>query len=124
MTMKLRRNVFAAAILTIVFSSWLYSDGKKSADPAESAKPFLGRWDLTLKAPNREYPSWLEITQDGSQLKVHRTRWDSLEMDGRESTLAEESRRAEVGEASPSVQRQGPRRMEDERPQLEGSVDS
>jgi hypothetical protein len=35
-----------------------------------SAKPFLGRWDLTLKAADREYPSWLEISEDGSQLKA------------------------------------------------------
>ncbi|MGA8067989.1 MAG: hypothetical protein WCA47_11710, partial [Terriglobales bacterium] len=26
------------------------------APNADAAKPFLGRWDLTLKAPDREYP--------------------------------------------------------------------
>ena len=34
------------------------------------AKPFLGHWDLTLKAPDGEYPSWLEVQQQGGQLKA------------------------------------------------------
>jgi 3-keto-disaccharide hydrolase len=39
-------------------------------------KPFLGRWDLTLKAPGRDYPSWLEITDENGQLKAQMVgRW-------------------------------------------------
>lgn len=39
-------------------------------------KAFLGRWDLTLKAPDREYPSWLELSRDGDQLKAEMVgRW-------------------------------------------------
>jgi hypothetical protein len=33
-----------------------------------SLKPFLGRWDLTLKAADREYPSWIEIQQQNGQV--------------------------------------------------------
>ena len=45
------------------------------ADAAD-AKPFLGRWDLTLKAPDGEHPSWIEIKEDGGQLKAQFTgRW-------------------------------------------------
>jgi hypothetical protein len=41
-----------------------------------SVKAFLGRWDLTLKAPNREYPSWLEIQQEDGQLRAQMvSRW-------------------------------------------------
>jgi hypothetical protein len=41
-----------------------------------SVTPFLGRWDLTLKAPDREYPSWLEIRQEGGQLRAQMvSRW-------------------------------------------------
>ena len=37
-----------------------------SAADALAAKPFLGRWDLTVNAPARDYPAWLEIRlQDG-----------------------------------------------------------
>jgi hypothetical protein len=43
----------------------------RAAPTAESsAKPFLGRWDLTLKTPVREYPSWLEIYEDKGELKA------------------------------------------------------
>jgi Domain of Unknown Function (DUF1080) len=41
-------------------------------------KPFLGRWDLTLKAAGKEYPSWIEISEDGGQLKALMVgRWGS-----------------------------------------------
>ena len=30
--------------------------------------PSLGRWDLTLHAPDREYPSWLDVTLRDSRL--------------------------------------------------------
>ncbi|HMH80028.1 MAG TPA: hypothetical protein VK514_07395, partial [Candidatus Acidoferrum sp.] len=36
-------------------------DAGISAQPAESVKAYLGRWDLTLRAADREYPSWLEL---------------------------------------------------------------
>jgi len=41
-----------------------------SSTATTSIKPFLGRWDLTLKTPQREYPSWLEIEQEGRELKA------------------------------------------------------
>src|SRR6184192_2301543 len=48
----------------------------KSTSTSESVNAFLGRWDLTLKAPDREYPSWLEISLDGDQLKAQMVgRW-------------------------------------------------
>jgi len=41
-----------------------------------SAAPFLGRWDLTLKAPDREYPSWLELREENGALKAEMVgRW-------------------------------------------------
>jgi hypothetical protein len=41
-----------------------------SSSAPESIERFLGRWDLTLKAPDREYPSWLELRQENGQLKA------------------------------------------------------
>jgi len=41
-----------------------------SAYAAGSAQAYLGRWDLTLHAPDREYPSWLELREEGGQLKA------------------------------------------------------
>jgi hypothetical protein len=43
---------------------------------SDSAKPFLARWDLTLKSPDREYPSWLELREENGQLKAQMVgRW-------------------------------------------------
>jgi hypothetical protein len=66
---------------TALLSTAAYSQGEKSAggSPASSghsAKAFLGRWDLVLKAPDREYPSWLELREENGQLKAEMTgRW-------------------------------------------------
>jgi hypothetical protein len=46
------------------------------AQAASDAKPFVGRWDITLKAPDGEHPSWLEVKDEGGQLKALFTgRW-------------------------------------------------
>jgi hypothetical protein len=43
---------------------------------ASDAKAFLGRWDLTLKAPGHEYPSWIEISENGGKLSaLFTSRW-------------------------------------------------
>ena len=47
-----------------------------SPTAAASIQPFLGRWDLTLKTPDREYGSWLEIRHEKGQLKAQMVgRW-------------------------------------------------
>ncbi|HWO27883.1 MAG TPA: DUF1080 domain-containing protein [Candidatus Acidoferrum sp.] len=43
-------------------------DLDRSGPDATAAKSFLGRWDLTLKATDREYPSWLEIRLEEGKL--------------------------------------------------------
>jgi len=47
--------------------------------PASSEKnleTLSGRWDLTLKAPDREYPSWLELLQEHGEWKAQMVgRW-------------------------------------------------
>jgi Domain of Unknown Function (DUF1080) len=71
-----RRRVFALTTLILMLSMRLYSEPKNSVDTAASVQSFLGRWDLTLKTPLREYPSWLEITQEDGQLRARMvSRW-------------------------------------------------
>lgn len=71
--MNCQRAVLALTALTLLFVSQLY--GKQEDAPA-SAQSFLGRWDLTLKTPVREAPSWLEITQENGQLQARLvSRW-------------------------------------------------
>jgi hypothetical protein len=46
------------------------------AVPDDSASGYLGRWDLTLKSADHEYPSWLELSREGTQWKAQMVgRW-------------------------------------------------
>jgi hypothetical protein len=73
---RLRRTVFALATLVVVLPVLMFTEEKNSAGTDSSVQSFLGRWDLTLKSPLREYPSWLEITQEGGQPKARMvSRW-------------------------------------------------
>ncbi|MHB1937331.1 MAG: 3-keto-disaccharide hydrolase [Acidobacteriaceae bacterium] len=72
--MKLYRIGFVALAMVFLFSGLALPENKQapaSRLPADSAtvEPFLGRWDLTLYAPDREYPSWLELTEKSGQLQ-------------------------------------------------------
>ena len=50
--------------------------GGSSGAPNESVESYLGRWDLTLKAPDQVYPSWLEVSEQGGTLKARMVgRW-------------------------------------------------
>jgi hypothetical protein len=47
-----------------------------AAAQAGNVAPFLGRWDVTLIAPEREYPTWLEISNPDGKLSVRMVgRW-------------------------------------------------
>jgi len=73
--MKIHRIAFLAVILWAVAA---HSQNGKStgSSSSDAAKPFLGRWDLTLKAADREYPSWLELRLENGQLKAEMVgRW-------------------------------------------------
>src|SRR5580704_3280449 len=75
--MKIRRIAFPF-IAVILSAAAAHSQNEKSATSAssDSAKAVLGRWDLTLKAPDREYPSWLELREENGQLKAQMVgRW-------------------------------------------------
>ena len=73
---SLQRKVFALTTFFLILSMRAYSEQMNSADTTASVQSFLGRWDLTLKTPLREYPSWLEINDEGGQLKARMvSRW-------------------------------------------------
>src|SRR3974377_983926 len=77
--MRLPRMFVVAAVLTSSLCAATHSNPLDSSPlpaAAESAGAFLGRWDLTLKAPEREYPSWLELREEGGQLQAQMVgRW-------------------------------------------------
>jgi hypothetical protein len=70
--MKPRMYITVAVLLAALFIIPKSSIIVQAADP----NPFLGRWDLTLKAPDQDYPSWLEVQQQDGQLKARMVgRW-------------------------------------------------
>ena len=77
----MKRQEFLFAIVMLLLVSGICAQDKQAAKSTSSSasastKAFLGRWDLTLKAPDREYPSWLEISLDGDRLKAQMVgRW-------------------------------------------------
>jgi hypothetical protein len=79
--MRLQKSalMFIAAVLSVgaaACSRGADSGKTSSPNPDDSVTAFLGRWDLTLKAPDREYPSWLELSQEKGQLKAQMVgRW-------------------------------------------------
>ena len=73
--MKLQRaaSLFVVAVLALGAAACSpTADTSKTAStaPAVPVESFLGRGDLTLKAPDKAYPSWLELTQENGQLKA------------------------------------------------------
>ena len=71
-----RRTLFASTAFILALSMRSYSEPQDSTDTTSLVQSLLGRWDLTLKTPLREYPSWLEITQEGGQIRARMvSRW-------------------------------------------------
>jgi hypothetical protein len=72
----IRQNRFVLATLVLILAMQLYMATGSRAQASRSDASFLGRWDLTLKTPEREYPSWLEVTQEGRQFHARMvSRW-------------------------------------------------
>src|SRR5258708_11197610 len=73
--MNLRRIVNVLVVASLLMGTKVYSRNGKPTEKSpsssdESGKAFLGRWELTLKAPDTEHPSWLEGRREGGQLKA------------------------------------------------------
>ncbi len=41
-----------------------------SSSVAASIKEFVGRWDLTIKTPEKELPAWIQVTDQQNQPKI------------------------------------------------------
>ena len=72
--MKMQRvaSLVGLAILCGIFVVSVRASRTKesSASSSVDVKAYLGRWDLTLKAADKEYPSWLALREEGGQLKA------------------------------------------------------
>ena len=63
------RSEMALRVALMALGGLLCSPAR-AAEAGAAAQPFLGRWDLTLRAPERDYPSWLDVTLRDSRLRV------------------------------------------------------
>ncbi|MGA2535654.1 MAG: DUF1080 domain-containing protein [Terracidiphilus sp.] len=73
--MKIERFILGATLAFACAYCGLpaISQAKGASTVAASSaelKAFLGRWDLTLKAPDREWPSWIEIDEKDGQVSA------------------------------------------------------
>ena len=75
--MTIRRGLLALTALILIISVRMNSAAEGSSETTEAdVHGFLGRWDLTLKTPQRESPSWLEITEEGGHYHARMvSRW-------------------------------------------------
>lgn len=65
------------ALLTLLASACNCANAGSTPD----ADPFLGRWDITLQTPQRDFASWLEISQDNGELRARMVgRWGHARM--------------------------------------------
>src|SRR5262245_31082327 len=64
------------ALLAILAPAASGADGAPAAAAPVDVSAYLGRWDLTVKSPERDYASWLEITpHDGGIQARLVSRW-------------------------------------------------
>jgi hypothetical protein len=67
--------MYSALLLSVLWPlgvcSEAWSSQASSAPSAAAAiKPFLGRWDLSIKTAKGELPSWIEVSEEQAQPKV------------------------------------------------------
>ncbi|HEX4583818.1 MAG TPA: DUF1080 domain-containing protein, partial [Burkholderiaceae bacterium] len=71
----MRRRLIGIAALSM--AAWCAA----ADDAGDPARQYLGRWDLTLHTPARDYASWLDIGRQGGELRARmvgrwgRARW-------------------------------------------------
>jgi hypothetical protein len=75
--MKSARLLPGLMLLTLLTPTASLAGGQsKSSSRSVDISAYLGRWDLTLKSPDREYASWLEITQPNGVVRARMvSRW-------------------------------------------------
>jgi hypothetical protein len=67
-TTVIRKYVLFA--LTVALFIPVCAIAQDHTSDASAVTPYLGRWDLTVKGADREYPSWLELTETDGKLSA------------------------------------------------------
>jgi len=70
----MRRNLVGLILLIAALSphrAYAADQGEStSTTSAAEVKPFVGRWDLNVKSPKGELPSWIEVSDEQGRVKV------------------------------------------------------
>ncbi len=70
-----QRLLYSTLLLAMLWPRGAYSEGWnfQASPPAgapDAIKVFLGRWDLSIKTPRGELPSWIEVSEEQGKPKV------------------------------------------------------
>jgi hypothetical protein len=69
-------GALVASFISMGFPAVSLAGASAAAASSTDPKPFLGRWDVTLHAPEREYASWLDIGMRDERVVVRMVgRW-------------------------------------------------
>ena len=71
-TKKILGSVLSVAFLAcgFAFAQPATANADIPAATQSNVKPFLGRWDITLKTPKSEAPAWLELSEQNGELNA------------------------------------------------------
>ena len=68
------RLIYAGLLLALLSPMSIYPgmnlQTASSSNAPDAIKPFLGRWDLSVKTPHAVLPSWIEVTEEQGKPKV------------------------------------------------------
>ena len=59
----------AMTLLTWMCPQSVRAQAHPTVDGSRSARAYLGRWDLTVRTPTRERPSWIDISDDHGRIE-------------------------------------------------------
>jgi Domain of Unknown Function (DUF1080) len=76
--MHKQTTVWCSLVTLVVVGIVFVANSGQAPAAGMDVMMYLGRWDLTLKGPDAEYPSWIELTEEHGQLKASFVgRWGS-----------------------------------------------
>ena len=71
-TKKMMGSILSIAFLACgcVLAQPAAARADAAAGTQSNVKPFLGRWDITIKTPKGEAPAWIELSEQSGELKA------------------------------------------------------
>lgn len=74
--MKFLKQFIAVFAMACCWFCYAVGAGAQDSGSSATVRPFLGRWDMTMRTPSGEAPSWLYLYEESGALKATMTgRW-------------------------------------------------